>query len=105
MPSTPHISIRATAPPQPAVDTTVSASAAAMAGELITVSATMQRTPSASTARRQLAVGAVDHERARDIRVHAGDADDRRLVAELGEHAVGRPLQRLPAMIGDTATT
>ena len=50
MPSTPHISIRDTRPPQAPAATTVSASAPAIAGELITVSATMHRTPSASTA-------------------------------------------------------
>ena len=42
---------------------------------------------------RQRLVGGIDHERRRDRSVELGDTDDRRLVAELGEHPVGRSLQ------------
>ena len=43
---------------------------------------------------RQVGVGLVDHERAGEGGVEAGHADDRGLVAELAEQAVGRALQR-----------
>ena len=43
---------------------------------------------------RVVGVGLVDHERGRERRVEAGDADHRRLVAELAQQPVGRALQR-----------
>ena len=63
-------------------------------GSRMIVSVTTQPMPSASTAPAECGVGVVDDERGAQRRVEAGDADDRRLVAELGEHAVGRALRR-----------
>ena len=72
---------------------TAAASAAASAGPRMIVGATTQRMPSASTAARQGGVGLVDHQGGRQRRVEPGHADDRRLVAELAEQAVGRALR------------
>ena len=70
------------------------AKAAAVAASLITDGTTRARIPAASTAGRERGVGRIDHEGRRDRRVQPGDADDGGLVAELGEHAVGRSLER-----------
>ena len=62
-----------------------------------------QRTPPASTAAAECRVGVVDHQRADEVRVAAGHADHRRLVAELGQQPVGGPFSAAPATMGETA--
>ncbi len=75
---------------------TTRARAAASVGPVMIVGATTARTPSASTASARSRVGLVDDEGADPRRVEPGDADDRRLVAELGQEPVGRALQGGP---------
>ena len=58
------------------------ASAAAISGLRIIVSVTTARTPTASTSAARSRVDRVDHERAADLGVRAGDADARHVDAE-----------------------
>ena len=80
-------------PPQTGAPRTVRASASARSGVDMTVGATTQRTPSASTAVGQVGVGLVDHQGAHPAGVEAGHPDHRGLVPELDQQPVGRTLQ------------
>ena len=73
------------------------ASAAATRASRISVSATTARTPERLDLGASVRVDGVDHERAAELAVRAGDADARDLDAERAHEPVGRTLHRRAA--------